>query len=61
MVIFHDARSSEYSLAGHPERPARITQTVPFLRERHPEWEWRQPDPATDETLQRGHSIEHIE
>jgi acetoin utilization deacetylase AcuC-like enzyme len=61
MIIFHDPRCIEYSSPGHPERPERIISTVPLLKNRHPEWEWRQPRSATQEELLRAHSREHIE
>jgi acetoin utilization deacetylase AcuC-like enzyme len=61
MIIFHDARCVEYSSPGHPERPARITRTVPILKERHPDWEWREPQPAKERNLLRAHSREHVE
>jgi acetoin utilization deacetylase AcuC-like enzyme len=60
MIIFHDPHCVEYSAPGHPERPARITRTVPLLKDRHPKWEWREPRPANDQELLRAHSIEHI-
>src|SRR2546430_7994760 len=61
MIIFHDPRCLEYSSPGHPERPERIDRAVPLLKERHPNWEWRQPSPATDDQLLRAHSPEHLE
>lgn len=61
MLILHDPRCIEYSAAGYPERPARIARTVPLLRDRHPQWEWREPRSATSEELLRAHSREHIE
>lgn len=61
MIIFHDPACTEYSAPGHPERPARIIRTVPLLKERHPEWDWRKPAGATNEQLLRAHSAEHIE
>jgi acetoin utilization deacetylase AcuC-like enzyme len=61
MIIFHDPHCVEYSAPGHPERPARIVRTVPILRERHPEWQWRKPHPAPNEYLARAHSSQHIE
>src|SRR5690242_2533376 len=61
MIIFHDPKCVEYSAPGHPERPARITRTVPVLKERHSDLEWREPRAATDEELLRAHTPEHIE
>jgi acetoin utilization deacetylase AcuC-like enzyme len=61
MIIFHDSRCVEYSAPGHPERPARITRTVPILKDRHPKWQWREPRAATNEELLRAHTNEHLE
>ena len=60
MTIFHDPHCIEYSAPGHPERPARITRTVPLLKERHPKWTWREPSLATDNELLRAHSRDHL-
>jgi acetoin utilization deacetylase AcuC-like enzyme len=61
VIVFHDPRCVEYSAPGHPERPARITRTVPLLKDRHPKWKWREPRAVTNEELLRAHSREHIE
>jgi acetoin utilization deacetylase AcuC-like enzyme len=61
MIIFHDASCLEYSASGHPERPARIVRSVPLLKERHPDWEWRVPEPASEAALLRAHSRDHLE
>src|SRR5919198_2193393 len=61
MIIFHDESCLEYSAPGHPERPARIARTVPLLKDRHPDWEWRIPEPASEATLLRAHSRDHLE
>lgn len=61
MIIFHDPHCLEYSSPGHPERPERIACTVPLLKERHPDWEWREPQPAKERNLLRAHSREHVE
>jgi acetoin utilization deacetylase AcuC-like enzyme len=61
VIIFHDSRCAEYSQPGHPERPARIERTVPLLRGSHPDWEWRQPEPASERAILRAHSPEHVE
>ncbi len=60
MIIFHDPRCVEYSSPGHPERPERITPTVPLLKSRHPAWEWRVPRTASDKELLRAHTTDHI-
>ena len=61
MFIFHDPRCVEYSAPGHPERPERITGTVPLLKERHPDWQWREPHTAKESALLPAHSREHVE
>jgi len=61
MTIFYDPRCLEYSSPGHPERRERIARTVPVIRDRHPDWEWREPVAATDDELLRAHSGQHIE
>ncbi len=61
MIIFHDPSCLEYSAPGHPERPARIAHTVPLLKERHPDWEWRTPGDASEVALLRAHSRDHLE
>jgi acetoin utilization deacetylase AcuC-like enzyme len=61
MTIFYDPSCLEYSSPGHPERPERVARTVPFLKDRHPDWEWRKPTAATDVQLLRAHSRKHIE
>jgi acetoin utilization deacetylase AcuC-like enzyme len=60
VLIFHDPRCVEYSRPGHPERPQRIVATTRALKERHPDWEWREPEKATRETLLRAHSPQHL-
>jgi acetoin utilization deacetylase AcuC-like enzyme len=61
MIIFHDASCLEYSAAGHPERPARIARSVSLLKKRHPDWEWRVPELASEAVVLRVHSREHLE
>ncbi len=61
MIIFHDASCLEYSAPSHPERPARIARSVPLLKERHPDWEWRIPEPAGEAAVLRAHSRDHAE
>jgi acetoin utilization deacetylase AcuC-like enzyme len=60
MIIFHDESCLLYSALGHPERPARIARSVPLLKERHPDWEWRIPKAASEAALLRAHSRDHV-
>jgi acetoin utilization deacetylase AcuC-like enzyme len=61
MTIFHDPSCLEYSAPTHPERPARIARSVPLLKERHPDWEWRIPNPASEAAVLRAHSGDQLE
>src|SRR3954468_8918643 len=61
MIIFHDSRCTAYSAPGHPERPARIQRSLPLLKERHQDWEWREPKPASEAALLRAHTSQHLE
>src|SRR3954451_18095290 len=61
MIIFHDAECVNYHRVGDPERPARITATVPVLKDRHPDWTWTTPSPGNDEQLLRAHSAKHLQ
>ena len=61
MTIFYDPRCLEYSSRGHPEQPERIARTAPLIKQRHPDWEWRVPEAATDNELLRAHSRQLIE
>ena len=36
-------------------------RTVPVLKDRHRDWEWREPQPAKERNLLRGHSHDHVE
>jgi acetoin utilization deacetylase AcuC-like enzyme len=60
MIIFHDARCLEYSSPWHPERPERIAGTAPLLRDRHPDWKWRDPVAPDEIKLLRAHLPEHL-
>ena len=60
MIMFYDPRCVEYSGPGHPERPDRIRKTVPLLKDRHPQWEWREPRLADEAAVLRAHSPEHL-
>lgn len=61
MIIFNDPSCLQYSSPGHPERPERIARTALLLKDRHPDWERRQPISANNEQLLRAHSPDHLE
>ncbi|MGH7939139.1 MAG: histone deacetylase, partial [Chthoniobacterales bacterium] len=60
MIVFHDPRSAEYCAPGHPECPTRVTTSAQHLQAVHPDWEWRQPNEASEEQLLRAHSVDHL-
>lgn len=60
MIVLHDPRSADYVAAGHPERPARVARSAAYLQEAHSDWEWRGPEEANAEALERAHTPEHI-
>lgn len=60
MLILHDPRCAEFG-SSNPERPARVVNTVPYLRRAHPDWEWRVPSTAVDDsTLLLAHTPQHL-
>ena len=62
MMVVNDERCIEYSTLGHPERPARIIQTLALLRERtDPPLRWASPVPVKQALLARAHTPEHIQ
>ncbi|HRE82351.1 MAG TPA: histone deacetylase [Opitutaceae bacterium] len=61
MLIVHDPRCADYGSAQRPEQPARITASVPFLKQAHPDWTWTEPTVVPSEaTLGLAHSPEHL-
>jgi len=62
MLIVHDPRCAAYGSSLRPEQPARILQTVPYLRAKHPDWEWLNPREVevSDATLLLAHSPAHL-
>ena len=62
MKIITDERCTEYSAAGHPERPARIGGTLEKLRgQKELALTWAEPLPVADEIILRAHTREHLE
>jgi acetoin utilization deacetylase AcuC-like enzyme len=60
MLIVHDSRCTAYGSYLRPEQPARLLDTAPFLRERHPDWIWREPAAATPVDAALAHSEAHL-
>jgi acetoin utilization deacetylase AcuC-like enzyme len=61
MKIISDEICTGYSRSGHPERPARISQTQLRLRtQTEVAITWAEPGPVGDAALLRAHSPEHV-
>lgn len=61
MKVITDERCVNYSQAGHPERPARVSSTLERLRgQEELKIEWAKPLPVEDEVILRAHTREHL-
>lgn len=60
-LVIYDESAAAYGAPGHPERPARVTATAAYLRQKYPEWTWIKPRPATTDEVLRVHQPEHLE
>ena len=56
MIILHDPQCAEYGSFMRPEQPARITRSVSYLRQAHPDWTWQIPPIADEAVLRLAHS-----
>jgi acetoin utilization deacetylase AcuC-like enzyme len=62
LTIITDPRCTEYSARGHPECPARISETVALLKAQDKlALSWSEPPPASDAAILRAHTKEHLE
>lgn len=59
MTIVHSPRCLEYESPGHPERPARVADTVARLQSER--YRWVEPEPCTTAQLLRVHTAEHLD
>lgn len=61
LTIITDPRCTEYSARGHPERPARISETVALLKAQDKlALCWSEPPPASNAAILRAHTPEHL-
>jgi len=61
MTIITDERCTGYHSPGHPERPARVADTVARLRgQQDLHLAWSTPDPAPEEAVLRAHVRYHL-
>jgi acetoin utilization deacetylase AcuC-like enzyme len=56
MIILNDPSCAEYGSHMRPEQPARITRSVEYLRQAHPDWEWQKPSIADEALLLTAHT-----
>jgi acetoin utilization deacetylase AcuC-like enzyme len=59
LEIVHSKRCLEYSYAGHPENPSRVSKAGEILKELG--YRFVEPKPASDEDLLRAHTKDWIE
>src|SRR6266404_5626217 len=61
MKIITDEHCADYSRAGHPERPERITRTLEKLRtQTELPITWAAPAKVDDAIIMRAHAAEHL-
>jgi acetoin utilization deacetylase AcuC-like enzyme len=61
MLLIHDPGCADYGTPGHPEQPARVTNTAVHLRTSRPSWEWQTHlDDVPTETLLLAHTPGHL-
>lgn len=59
--LITDERCVNYHLAGHPERPQRITRTLDKLRaQQELKIQWAKPAEVSEEAITRAHTKEHL-
>ncbi|MBN2507436.1 MAG: histone deacetylase [Verrucomicrobia bacterium] len=62
MIIVTDERCTGYSAPGHPERPARISESVKRLRaQTDVALTWGDPLPAPDDLILQAHARSHLD
>jgi acetoin utilization deacetylase AcuC-like enzyme len=61
MTIITDERCTQYSAAGHPERPQRVAGSLALLRsQKELKLDWAEPLKVSEQSLLRAHTKEHI-
>jgi acetoin utilization deacetylase AcuC-like enzyme len=62
LTIITDPRCTAYAAPGHPERPARVSRTVDFLKtQTKAALSWSQPPEAAETAILRAHTPAHLE
>jgi acetoin utilization deacetylase AcuC-like enzyme len=60
MQLIFDHEATRYRHPHHPESPERLVQTEAHLRKNRPDWKWKRPPSAGDDSILRVHSKEHL-
>jgi acetoin utilization deacetylase AcuC-like enzyme len=60
MHLIFDSDATRYGSAYHPECPERLIRTEAYLRDSRPDWKWITPTSATDDSILKVHSREHL-
>lgn len=61
LTVIFDRTATEFGQSYHPERPARLINTQAYLLDKHPDWVWLKPRPASEEEVLRVHRAKHLE
>ncbi len=61
MNLFYDPLCLEYGSDHYPERSERVSRTVAYLKKTRSDWGWFVPPEATDQSILRVHSTEHMD
>jgi acetoin utilization deacetylase AcuC-like enzyme len=61
LTLIFDRTATEFGQEYHPEKPARLINIQAYLLDKHPDWVWMKPRPATEEEVLRAHLPKHLE
>jgi acetoin utilization deacetylase AcuC-like enzyme len=61
MTLLFDQAAIHFGQNYHPEQPARLINTVPYLLDKHPDWVWMKPRLASEDEVLRAHRPKHLE
>jgi acetoin utilization deacetylase AcuC-like enzyme len=61
MRLIFAREATRYGSAHHPECPERLIRTEAHLRSSRPDWKWSAPTGASEDSILRVHSREHLD
>jgi acetoin utilization deacetylase AcuC-like enzyme len=61
MHLIFDPEATRYGTPHHPECPERLIRAEAHLRKSRSDWTWSVPASATDDSILKAHSREHLE